>query len=105
MQNIMYDPTGNNGAPIIDIAGSPYTDVVLSGSGPWTFHDCATAPYGADHSTSGPNAVTGGSLKVGKGICVETQDTPAKSDGNHLALLVIKSLSGAAVTVAVTVWP
>jgi hypothetical protein len=36
-QDIMYAPTGNNGKPVIDIAGSPYTDVVMTGHGPWTF--------------------------------------------------------------------
>ncbi len=103
-QNIMYAPSGNNGAALIDIAGSPYTDVVMTGSGPWTFQDCEKAPYGANPSTKGPNAVTGASLKVGKGICIETQDTATKSDGGHYVLLVIKSITSAEVTLMATVW-
>lgn len=103
-QNIMYDPTGYNGAPLIDIAGSPYTNVVMSGSGPWTYANCAAVHYGANPSTVGPNAVTGASLKVGEGICVRTRNTAIKSDGNHFALLVIKKVTQEQVTVDVTVW-
>ncbi len=103
-QNIMYDSTGNNGAPLIDIAGSPATDVLMPGTGPWTYHDCATAPYRADSPTTGPNAITGASLKAGKGICVETENTGTKSDGNHYVLLVLKSVTPEQVTAQVTVW-
>jgi hypothetical protein len=103
-QNIMYAPTGNSGLPVIDIAQSPYTDVVMDGPGPWGYKDCANAPYGADPSTTGPNAVAGKSLRVGEGVCVETINTPVKPDGNHIALLVIKSISNDEVVVDVTVW-
>jgi hypothetical protein len=94
-QNIEYEPMANNGKPIILIAGSPYTDVVMTGRGPWTRQDCANAPYGVNSSTTGPNAVTGASFRVGAGICIQTQDTSAKSDGNHIVLLVIKSITSA----------
>jgi hypothetical protein len=104
MQNIEYEPTANNGKPIILIAGSPYTDVVMTGRGPWTFKDCADAPYGANPPTTGPNAVTGESLRGGEGVCIETQDTSAKSDGGHIVLLVITSISPSAVVAEVTVW-
>jgi hypothetical protein len=102
-QKVTYTPTGNNGAPIIEVEGSPYTDVVLTGAGPRTSQNCANAPRGAMPSPTGPNAVTGASFKAGEGICVEMQDTSAKSDGRHLVLLVVKPVTSNAVTAAVTV--
>jgi hypothetical protein len=104
-QNIMYAPTGYyKNKPVIDIAGSPYTDVVMPGGGPWDYQDCANAPYGADPSTTGPNAVAGASLKVGKGICVETSNTGQKHDGNHIVLIQIRTITNREVTAWVTVW-
>jgi hypothetical protein len=104
-QNIMYAPAGGaNDKPIIDIAGSPATDVVMPGRGPWTYQDCASAAYDVNTSTTGPNAVTGASLYVGEGICVETQNTPHKHDGNHIVLLVVTALDLREATVQVEVW-
>ena len=103
-QNIKYDPTGGNGLPELDIAQEPYLDVTMNGSGPWTYADCANAPYSADVSPKGRNVITGTSLRVGEGICVATQDTATKFDGNHIVLLVIKSVSLQQVTLDVTVW-
>jgi hypothetical protein len=103
-QNIMYAPTGYNGEPVIDIAGSPDTDVVMTGTGPWTYQDCAQAPYGENSSVAGLNAVTGLSLRAGNGICIETQNTNVKHDGGHIVLLVIQSVTPQEVTARVTVW-
>jgi hypothetical protein len=103
-QDIEYGPTGNNGKPIIAIAGSPYTDVVMAGNGPWDYQDCADAPYGVDPSTTGPNAVTGASLYQGEGICVETQNTSTKKDGNHIVLVQIRAINHREVTAWVQVW-
>jgi hypothetical protein len=109
-QNIEYAPAGNNGKPIVLFAGSPYTDVVMNGKGPWSYQDCATAPYGANHSLPGPNAITGPALDIGGGICVETEDTPLtssggpKTDGKHYALLIVQSITPTTLTLKVTVW-
>jgi hypothetical protein len=102
-QNATPRPTGNEGTRIIGVAGSPYTDVVLTGARPWTSPDYANAPYGANPSTTGTNALICASPKAGEDICVETQDASAKSHGYHLVLLVIKPVTSTAVTVAVTV--
>lgn len=102
-QKVTYAPTGNNGAPIIEVEGSPYTDAVLTAAGPRTSQNCANALYSAKPSPTGPNAETGASLKIGEGIYVETQDTSARSDDRHLALLVVRPSTSNAVTVAVTV--
>jgi hypothetical protein len=104
VQNIEYFPRGNAGNPAIAIAGSPYTDVAMGRKGPWTYQDCLDAPYGASTSATSPNLITGSSLQAGEGICVKTQNTAAKHDGDHIVLVIIRSISSTAVTVQVTVW-
>jgi hypothetical protein len=104
VQNIEYFPHGIGGNPSIAIAGSPYTDVTMGKNGPWTYEDCLEAPYGDNASAPGPNVITGSSLRAGEGICVETQNAATKHDGNHIVLLIIGSVTSAAVTVQVTVW-
>jgi hypothetical protein len=109
-QNIAYLPTGNNGKPLVLFAGSPYTDVVMSGKGPWSYQDCASAPYGVNHSTTGPNVITGPALEIGRGTCVETEDAPLtsnggpKTDGKHYALLMVRGITSTTLALEITVW-
>jgi hypothetical protein len=109
-QNIAFEPDGNSGKPLVLFAGSPYTDVVMTGTGPWSYQDCASAPYGANHSLNGPNIITSPALDVGHGICVETQNTAStsnggpKTDGGHYALLVVQGITSTTLTLKVTVW-
>jgi hypothetical protein len=109
-QNIAYAPTGDHGHAVLQIAGSPGPDVVMNGKGPWTFADCASAPYYANNSPTGPEVVTGAALDKGRGICVETRDTHKtnrggpKTDGNHIVLLVVLSRTVTTLTLEVTVW-
>lgn len=109
-QNIAFLPGGDNGRPLVQFAGSPGTDVVMSGKGPWSYQECASAPYYANTSTHGPNVIAGRALQPGTGICVITQDVAAsrnggpKTDGDHVALLVVSSLKGTTLRLKVTVW-
>jgi hypothetical protein len=109
-QNIAYDPTGDKGKPVVMFAGSPATDVVMSGEGPPSYRACAHAPYDPNASTTGPDVIDGPALDIGREICVETSEVPLtstggpKTDGNHFALLVVKAITQDALTLAVTVW-
>jgi hypothetical protein len=109
-QNVAYAPHGDHGKPVLQIAQSPGPDVVMNGKGPWTYADCANAPYYADQSLTGPEVVTGAALDKGRGICVETEDVPKtskggpKTDGNHIALLVVLNRTITTLTLEVTVW-
>lgn len=109
-QNIAYAPHGDHGKPVLQIAGSPGPDVVMTGKGPWTYADCAAAPYYANQSLTGPEVVAGAALDKGSGICVETQNAPLtslggpKTDGNHIVLLVVLSRTITTMTLEVTVW-
>jgi hypothetical protein len=109
-QNISYVPDGDNGKPLVQFSGSPGTDVVMSGSGPWSYHACANAPYGVNQSIPGPNVIAGAALDIGRGICVETQNVPLtslsgpKTDGGHYALLVVRAITPTTLTLEVTVW-
>jgi len=104
-QNIMYAPTGNRGRPIIDIAFSPATDVLMGTAGHWNYQSCATAHYDPSYAGN-PNAATGSAINVGHGICVITRNTkqPLKTDGGHYVLLVVKARTSTSLTVQVTVW-
>jgi hypothetical protein len=110
-QNIAYVPDGDNGKPLVQLSGSPATDVVMSGKGPWTYQQCSSAPYGENQSIPGPNVIAGAALDIGRGICVETQNAPLtssggpKTDGGHYAVLVVKAITPTALTLEVTVWP
>lgn len=109
-QNIAYDPLGDNGKPVVQFAGSPATDVVLSGEGSPSYQVCAHAPYDPNASTTGPSALDGAALDIGREICVQTSNVPRtstggpKTDGNHFALLVVKAITPAALTLEVIVW-
>jgi hypothetical protein len=109
-QNIAYAPTGYKSMPVLQISGEPGPDVVMPGNGPWTYADCARAPYYANQSPNGPEVVDGAALDEGRGICVETTDVPKtkkggpKTDGNHIVLLVVLSHTVTTLTLEVTVW-
>jgi len=103
-QNIAYLPHGYNSRPLVELAGSPGTDVVMAGKGPWSYQDCANAPYFVNSSTTGPNVITGPALDTSRGICVTTQDTGSKKDGNHYVLLVVLGQTSSTLTLEVTVW-
>jgi hypothetical protein len=103
-QNIVYVPNFKPGVPGLEIAQSPATDVLMGAKGPWTYQDCARAPFDPSYNSGNPNVAKGSALDVGHGICIRTVDTSAKHDGGHLVLIVIKARTSRALTVEVTVW-
>lgn len=104
-QNVMYVPTGDHGKPILDIAFSPATDVLMGSRGPWTYRSCAKAHFDPSY-VNNPNAAIGSALNPGHAICVITRSTkqPRKTDGGHFVLLVVKARTNTTLTLQVTVW-
>jgi hypothetical protein len=104
-QNIMYAATGDNGLPVLDIAGAPATDVLMGTRGPWNYQSCATAHYDFSY-VNNPNVAAGSALSPGHGICVITRNTkqPLKTDGGHYVLLVVKARTNTTLTLQITVW-
>jgi hypothetical protein len=104
-QNIEYLPEPGGGLQMSD---EPQTDVLMNGSGPWTYQDCVNAPYDPSDSTSNPNNISLADLTRGRGICVHTRNdpinNPGKTDGGHYILLVVQSISPQALTLEVTAW-
>jgi hypothetical protein len=97
-QNIIYAPIRNNGAPNHRhhqiAAHRRFTDR----NRPVGIPGLRQRLLRCEPIHGGPNAVTGASLHAGESVCVETQDASAKSGGDHLVLLVIKSVTSTTVT-------
>jgi len=92
-QNIEYAPA----VPGLLIAGAPYTTALLGTGGHWTHRDCVRAKYGGV-----PN---GKAVHVGHGMCIRTINVRGKkTDGGHLALIVVLARSRSSLTLQVTVW-
>jgi hypothetical protein len=104
-QNIEYYPEAGGG---LGLADEPETDVLMTGSGPWTYEDCVNAPYDPSQSPGNPNNISLADLTRGRGICVHTRNdpnnNPGKTDGGHYVLLVVQSRGPQGLTLEVTVW-
>lgn len=103
-QNIQYVPIDANGKPILLIADSPASDVLMGTRGPWNYQACLNAHWDSSYGPDNPNPVTGAALKAGEGVCIHTENTKYKNDGGHYVLLVIRAVTAREVTAWVTVW-
>jgi hypothetical protein len=101
-ENMRYEAESTgNGVPLLVIAGAPDSFVLLPPGGPWTAQTCLNAGYGLSRQ----DFPDGAALDVGRGFCVQTANTAeGKTDGCHLALLVVKASTPLVLTFEVTVW-
>jgi hypothetical protein len=77
-----------------------YGRVAVLVGGSWTAQACVNAAY---RDTLG-QADVGYLVHAGQGFCVETFNSDAKTDGCHLALLIVKARTPQSVTLNITVW-
>jgi hypothetical protein len=107
-QNIKYQPGPEGPESGLAISDEPTTDVLMGTHRPWTYRDCAKAPYSPNDTQSNPNNIGMNDLVPGEGICIYTWNdpvnNPGKTDGGHYVLLVVQQVTSTALIVEVTVW-
>jgi hypothetical protein len=105
-QNIQYVPSGGpRHQPTLEIASALESGVLLKGpDSHWTYQACAAA-RGASSYPPNPSVQAITAIDPGDGICVCTfASTRHKTDGGHLALLVVIARTRSELTLKITVW-